>query len=198
MFGLLFAPQPTAEPIVPVSPVVPDEAYRDLAEMLGVQHVYRQASHLQDRQRFESFLATQGILVYNRKAVVRYLNRQYGFTPWGFRALREQDNPSMGGNRERGNFIASDGTFNDGQRRWRRKNNGSLIGNRDRSLYQKPVPYPVLLTVHTVSKAFPYATFWVSDEATRQPTMKDPFLMVRFNDDAEYIIERWDEPSFRG
>lgn len=62
-------------------------------------------------------------------------------------------------------------------------------------VYQKPVPMPVLETISKVRGAFPDAECFVSDiVAEKRP---DPFLMVRYGGQ-EFVIERWDEPGFRG
>ncbi|MBU6430224.1 MAG: hypothetical protein KGR26_14505, partial [Cyanobacteria bacterium REEB65] len=62
--------------------------------------------------------------------------------------------------------------------------------------YKKPIPMPVLLTVREISKAFPSAQFFVSDEASEMPgAPKDPFLLVRLHGE-NFIVERWDEPGF--
>ena len=106
-----------------------------------------------------------------------------------------------------GHFIALDGTYDNGPRRWRKGHNGSFIGNPwgermgsnkgDTKLYDKPVPYPVLVTVDRIKARFPATDFRISDEAIRQATVKDPFLMV-IHEDRRYIVERWDEPGFVG
>ncbi len=62
--------------------------------------------------------------------------------------------------------------------------------------YAKPVPYPVLLTVKRITDVFGKAlSFFVSDYEVVKP---DPFLMVTAQGLPQYVIERWDEPKFRG
>lgn len=194
MFAFVAVAPPTPHPIVPVAmPPGPDADYEAVVNRIGAAHLLRAAPKA-NTEIFEQFLAENGIMVYDRAKVKRYLNRQYGRTRWGYRALRSRDNASG-----LGHFIASDGTIDNGSQKWRKRHNGVLLGGtQDVQLYSKPVPYPVLLTVERIGQKFPDATFWVSDEAKRQlNAVKDPFLLVRYGD-KEYIIERWDEPGFLG
>lgn len=70
--------------------------------------------------------------------------------------------------------------------------------------YRKPIPYPVLLTIERVAEAFPLARFYISDETTPmereadrvRTTGADPFLLAIVGVE-RYIIEWWDEPTFR-
>ena len=169
-----------------------DKEYRALAEKIGALHLLGESDQQRRWDRFESFLASLGIQSYKQEEVKQYLDAQYGKIPWGFRALRAQDNPNFA----LGNFIAADGTWNNGGYRPDHSFTGRFIGGKDPRLYSKPVPYPALLTIDRISKEFPKATFWISDEMTRQPVFKDPFLLVRF-EERSHIIERWDEPQFR-
>jgi hypothetical protein len=91
---------------------------------------------------------------------------------WGWRPLRAQDQTA-------GHTNSKNGTI-----------------QRGAAPYGKPIPYPVLLTVKAIRDEFPTAKFFVSDEmhAERIP---DPFLMVEIGGE-RFIVERWDEPSFRG
>jgi len=64
-------------------------------------------------------------------------------------------------------------------------------------VYTKPVPYPVLCTVKKiVDRMGPDAVeFFVTDYGVARP---DPFLAVKAKGGfSMYVIERWDEPSFR-
>lgn len=60
--------------------------------------------------------------------------------------------------------------------------------------YTKAVPFPALLTVERIKETIPEAGFYVSDfiEVPRA----DPFLLVVVGGE-RFIVERWDEPSFR-
>ena len=61
-------------------------------------------------------------------------------------------------------------------------------------LYNKPIPYPVLLTIERIESRFPKACFYVSDLRG----VSDPFLAVTVEGaDTLLVIERWDEPAFR-
>ena len=185
-------PIPDASPFEIISRTeVVDEEYRNLAAKVGVLHLLGVPDQQRQLECFESFLVSLGIRRYNQQEVKQYLNEQYGKIPWGFRALRERDNPGFA----LGHFLASDGRCNNGDRPTR-DDNGIFIGGRDRQVYLKPVPYPVLLTIDRINERFPTATFWISDEMMKQPVPKDPFLLVLFEEHS-YIIERWDEPAFR-
>jgi hypothetical protein len=54
----------------------------------------------------------------------------------------------------------------------------------------------VLLTIKAIRDAAPSAHFYVSDEFTKE-RIPDPFLLVEVAGE-QFVIERWDEPSFRG
>ena len=71
--------------------------------------------------------------------------------------------------------------------------NGEIITG---VFYQLPVPLPVLHTVKQVSAAFPEVAFFVSKK-TEDADKADPFLMVTAQGISNFVIERWDEPSFR-
>lgn len=179
--------------------------YIKLAKDLGFDAGVTQLTQKQKQDAFNAFLAEHGIRKYEYKTVRDYLDQQYGATPWGWRALRDQDNPKKSlatpASRTMGVYIGTDGIMRNNADLncgvWQSKHNGNYIGGKDAALYNKPIPYPVLLTVKKIADAFPEATFWVSDEAKVVPVpVLDPFLGVRYADKF-WIIERWDEPSFR-
>jgi hypothetical protein len=61
-------------------------------------------------------------------------------------------------------------------------------------VYNKPIPPEVLPTLARLVKRMPEAEFYVSDVEQFQ----DPFLAVTVpGSDTLFVIERWDEPSFR-
>ena len=63
--------------------------------------------------------------------------------------------------------------------------------------YRKAVPLAVLKTVKAITDEVPHAKFFISDEAYLSD-FKDPFLMVTPDEGrTRFIVERWDEPSFR-
>ena len=64
-------------------------------------------------------------------------------------------------------------------------------------IYKKPVPFAVLKTVESILAECPTMKFFISDES-RKSDEKDPFLLItNDNGHTRFIIERWDEPSFR-
>ena len=203
MFGLLRVPAPTpvGHPIAVMDGSdIPDDEYRKLTVKLGVTAVLQSTDKVMKQQKFMSFLASMGLRRYDIVAVGAYLDDQYKSTPWGWRALRRQGSPiSTDGRRMyEGHYVAADGTYDNTITRWGKKHNGCRIGGYDTALYSKPVPYPVLLTVDRISTEFPDAGFWVSDEAiVLKDVVKDPFLLVDYAGE-NFIIEKWDEPTFKG
>lgn len=179
-------PAPTA-----VASEVPAEelrAYVAVAEAIDFK-----PTHLV-RERFRQTLAEAGLRRYDRKAVAAYLDHLWGcartipiagqfsnrHVPWGWRPLRVADVTDGAGS-----MIFSP-----------TNTNRILVGVEP---YNKPVPLPVLLTVQRLLAAEPSAKFYVSDllQEHEQPANRDPFLMVVVGGEA-FIVERWDEPSFRG
>ena len=64
----------------------------------------------------------------------------------------------------------------------------------DTSIYNKPIPEEILPTIARIADRFPDAEFYVTDI----DEFKDPFLGVTVpGSDTLFVIERWDEPSFR-
>jgi hypothetical protein len=189
---------PVAEPVAIQSAAADglDAEYVKLAKQLGISGPEKALAERTRADEFAAFISEAGILAYPRERVRAYLNAQYGGTPWGWRAVREKDNPMVVGRRALGSYVAGDGTIDNGYEAWNKRND-ILIGGPDTALYAKPIPMPVLLTMKRIEEKFPQATFWISDEAKRLPIPKDPFLMVRFGGLA-LIVERWDEPRFRG
>jgi hypothetical protein len=73
----------------------------------------------------------------------------------------------------------------------------TLYGDTENTPYIEAIPYPVLLTIESIiDKAGEDAEFYIA-ALKKDP---DPFLAVRLTSDPTnvYVIERWDEPSFRG
>ena len=196
---------PTGKPFIATAMEVVSDEYATLANRIGASQLVTTSKAFNESVAFEALLAEMGLRQYRFKDVQRFLNRQYGWglckgTPWGFRPLREADQTTNG------HFIAADGTIDNTRKKWRRWHNGSVLGGMDwirekpirAKLYAKPIPLPVLRTVETIALKFPSAQFYVSDDHHRRlNVVKDPFLMVRCAG-KDYIIERWDEPGFRG
>jgi hypothetical protein len=182
-------PAPAGRP-VSVDASLELDAYQDVASELGFQPT------VLVEERFRAFLATKGFPVYDYAEVAAYLTDQYGppvprevkptdwdqrrfSATWGWRPLRQAD--------------ASRGA---GINIWGFQHNGVvMIGSAP---YHKAVPLPVLLTARDIVREFPDAQFFVSDEIRPQDIpLLDPFLMVTVAGKS-FIVERWDEPSFRG
>jgi hypothetical protein len=63
--------------------------------------------------------------------------------------------------------------------------------------YRKPIPVPVLMAMATIREAYPEVLFEITDIYYRPKG--DPFLRCSIDGGSDWIIiERWDEPSFRG
>lgn len=78
-----------------------------------------------------------------------------------------------------------------------RKQDKKAIDNGS-PVYKHPVPMPVLMTIEKICDRMPDAAFFVTDYEVKDP---DPFLLVTHKElgiEGGYVIERWDEPSFRG
>jgi len=200
MFGLLArVPVPVATPIVPPTVETPSTEYVKLVQKLGLFSTLSKTEVDTEVAEFVAALSQMGLRRYDFDAVKRYLNQQYGRTRWGFRALFKCNEQTT-----IGVFLSHNGYINGGDTKWWKKHNGALLGTSnvlrwpgDLALYAKPIPFPVLRTIDELRTKFPGATFWVSDEAQKVARSFDPFLLVRFHGQ-QFIIERWDEPGFRG
>lgn len=142
-----------------------------LSERLGVPSLSRGELL---RAQFEDALREWGLRIYDPVQVRAFLKSHYGRRGWGFRPLREADRRK--------------------DRRWWDDDSRGQIQD-GAQIYNKPIPYPVLLTVERVSQRFEEARFYVSDER-RASDVRDPFLLVLIGGH-EYIIEQWDEPNYR-
>jgi hypothetical protein len=149
--------------------------YRRIAQKVG----YR-CSEVETRvskAELLEFLQAEGIGVYNYKAVEEYMNglvakenyanRGWQTFTWIWASLR-----------------AKDRSFN-------------LATLSQPSTYEKPIPFPVLLTIEKIADRFgDKVNLFVSDIVN--VPKPDPFLAVSVAGDKEkYVIERWDEPGFR-
>jgi hypothetical protein len=173
----IVARPPAKEPstVAIAEPEVIDAAYATLAGELGLQ------TAAIDRERFKAYVHDAGLRVYDRAEVQEYLHAKYGVPPgnitahvvWGWRPLRAVDQRTVGTGQSANGVI-----------------------QYGAPLYAKPIPYPVLLTIKAVRDAAPSAHFYVSDDFNRE-RIPDPFLLVEVGEE-QFVIERWDEPSFRG
>lgn len=119
--------------------------------------------------RIEQTIADLGLHVYPMDKVCAYLNQKFEKTGWVWVPLRKQD-------------IIVDRSFNDTNQR----------------IYTKAIPFPVIQSIEKLTTAHPKLCFFVSDERQKSDE-KDPFLLVTMKNSSHYwVVERWDEPSFRG
>lgn len=167
-------PDPEAKAVSLVE--LPDADYLKLCRELGIEVAEVREAKLR------SFLADNFIECYDGGEVDAYLKRKaieetgtpYG--RWYWRPLRQRDGALRA---RRIGYTAS----------------LANVGSANTNLpYDKPVPYPVLLTVKKLAAFDDTLEFYVSDYEVKRP---DPFLMVTGKGLPEFIIERWDEPSYR-
>jgi hypothetical protein len=155
--------------------------------------------------RLRAFLAEQGIPVYDQEEVEEYLDRKVAKIGakkhfWGWFNVRVGDRSEVAYNRISPQRFLTDYYHRQYQRRGLRMvANGSLL---DR-LYRDRIPYPVLLTAEKIEDQFGKdVSFYVASVALVsdyvKPVPVDPFLAVVVPPNTWYIIERWDEPGFRG
>lgn len=189
-------PVPQKQPVAIVEPLA-DAAFCEEYAAVALELGYSTPQLKQGA--FQRFLSERGVSVYDRAKVSAYLDAQYGppkarpgngaVATWGWRPLTPGNSP----------IDSDDGAvataWGGGFVSWNWTANGSLMAGVEP--YQKPIPMPVLLTAQAIKRAFPDARFYVSDEVHERDAIRDPFLLVRF-EGVSYIVERWDEPSFRG
>ena len=168
----------------------PDLAYQKLATQLGIK-----TAKIPSDVLLRHALSSLSIGVYNYDAVRRYLvekRPEKHYLTWV--PVSTQTKTSAGLVRRMG---GSPGSFDRG-----------IHGHiREAGVYDKPLPYPVLVTMAAIVAAAKKTdftpSFYVSDyvEYHKQPEPRqrlDPFLAVGTSDsDALFVIERWDEPGFR-
>jgi hypothetical protein len=134
--------------------------------------------------RLREVLADRSLYVYDMESVETYLdkhfggdhNNQYTDRCWTWQAV-SPDDAVIDLNRHGG---------------WA---NGCVL---KRERYQGAVPLPVVETIHALREAIPSLKFFISGESDRMPA-GDPFLAVWHPSLADLVVvERWDEPGFRG
>lgn len=181
------------EPSKPTPPIAPtksavavstldpgcDEEYRTLARSLGI---YDPAAI---NAELEAFLAENFIEVYPIESVKAYLDGLCkpsqnwdgigGYAKWNWYPLRKQDLEGVG----MSNFGL-----------------GKRLYNAEG---KTPVPFPVLETVKTIAERFGDDVRICVTEVER---IRDPFAGVGAKTPAGvfkmHVIERWDEPKYRG
>lgn len=191
----LFARVPSPQPMRQVetgSIEGPTEEYQQLAAKLGLR-----VAALEPVGTLEEILRSEFIPIYAMKSVAKYMDR---ITPprkyWKWMPVRQEDIKRCKG------FV----TFH-------QINSSGVVGTE---LYDKPIPLPALITMDKIEDACKGAgvlpAFFVSDYVARVP---DPFLMVTIPsretqeqepagrlwvmnpEPACFVVERWDEPSYR-
>lgn len=165
-----------------------DLEYCRVASKLGVTVVPSVAW-----RKLGDVLTELGIPVYSLAAVDKYLrskaaevqqkNNGRGYTHYVWRPLRESDVDRA----EYGSYKSQFASSPYGMRY-----------NPQYHPYDKAVPLPVLLTAERIEERLPgEVSFFVSDIVS----YPDPFLAVQLKADRQktmFVVERWDEPSFRG
>lgn len=146
------------------------ESYARVATKLGVVS-YTPAANA---TTLATFLNKEFIQVYDRAMVERYMDKK-GY--WGWFQLTAKTRIM--------NIARVTPT-----------DYHALFGTSSNGLYTEPVPLPVLLAAERIADNFHDAQFFVA----AQQKHPDPFLGVCLLSEPRgfYIIERWDEPSFRG
>jgi hypothetical protein len=162
-----------------------EKEYRRISNKLGT--AFAETLHTADLAKY---LAENSIDVYPIDKVKAYLEKKMADLPktrsydgwgerrttrwtWNWMALREQD------------ILKSSGNFS------------KLYSNTN-----KPVPVEVLMTVEKIVDDLgpTHVHFYVSEfvkAARPTPRVVDPFLAVCSSTAKLFVIERWDEPSFR-
>ena len=177
-------PRPPAEPqrgdLVPVS-LGEDreflERYRALAQKIGY-HCAEVETKLDEVELVE-YLHEQGIAPYDYKAVCFYMHE-----------VVQQLNSAQ----DQGSSTWA--TVHRMQHEWRWSPLRKCDGKKS-ELYTKPIPEPVLLTVAGLVERFGERVVLEISDLYTMPK-PDPFLAVSVRGGERYVIERWDEPSFRG
>jgi hypothetical protein len=147
-----------------------NQSYNQLASKLGVRSRAGIAS-----SKLLGVLAEESIHVYDLARVEAYLDKK-GY--WGWFPLRKKD-----------------AQYSTRVRRVTHTSYSSLYGAAQSNVYVLPVPYPALLTVDRIVNRCE-ATFFVA----ALQDFPDPFLVAISLEEGSpsmFVIERWDEPSFR-
>lgn len=155
--------------------------YRRLCKKVGVRVP---EAELHDTE-VELLLERLGIPVYNLEKVHKCMGRSADERrkDWYWIPLRERDRETSRGVR----YPV-----------WQRRENGQLAGTvRRDAVYAKLIPLSVLATVEKILDAAPEGLelcFLVSDYEVARP---DPFLALATWSGGFWVIDFWNEPSFR-
>lgn len=153
------------QPVQYIDDIAPAN-YNDLALKIGVMVVAPAAN------RAARTLKENGVHVYPIERVEAYMDKK-GY--WKWFPLRSID-PAVD--------------------RFRLTNHEypNIYGGVSMDVYDKAIPYPVLLIVDNLLTLLPDAHFYVA-ALDKNP---DPFLGLWVPGDGQiHVVERWDEPSFR-
>ena len=166
----------TADPVSafsrsPLIAEIPDAAYIEASQRLRINTIPLALAEL------EQVLREETLGVYDYAKVAAYLDEQC-------RQLNEQRKP---------------GVFRSYEWRWHPiREYWSVYGwlpNQSNEVYNKPIPPEIFPTIERILSRDSEALFYVSDIRDFQ----DPFLAVTVKGaDKLHVIERWDEPRFRG
>jgi hypothetical protein len=168
-FTTLFSEDVVPQPIVIEQASQCDEEFLQISKRLGINTIPLQMMELAEAVR------GLGIGLYEYETVTRYLDAlvkraQPSFTPWP--RLEWNWHPI----RDTKRFVPD------------------VPEHVSRSVYNKAIPIPVMLTIERIEAKFPKALCYVSDIRT----VADPFLAVTVEGaETMLVVERWDEPAFR-
>ncbi len=166
----IFKRKPVAELlVVKEEPDAFAQEYDELATKLGV------VARATTSDKLAKVLASLQIPCYKLEDVEKYMDKK-GY--WSWFELRH-DQPSL-------NVVRKTPT------QWR-----TLYGNTVFRTYDKPIPYPVLLTIDQIQAELGAQAVFFIAALNDKP---DPFLGVMLWSDTSqfFVVERWDEPGFRG
>lgn len=154
----------------------PDSDYLRLVEKLGI----RSAAIL--TVKLEAILADEFIPVFDYEKVEQYLNNE---------CLKRAQAQALAQAQDRLSYTSW--CWKPVRAEDRKGTSG--MPRVTRQLYQQAIPGEVLLTMERIAAKLPEAKFFVSEIVD----VADPFLAVTVKGANKlWVIERWDEPSFRG
>lgn len=143
--------------------------YLELAKSLGLMETAPILS-----EAILGVLVEENIHIYDNVQVAEFLNTQLGFEEWEWRGVRPKDVEHLKG------WFSHLGKY--------RVPYSSRVNSQ-------PIPLPVLMTMQKVLDKLPDVHFYVS--CKKEPSNDDPFLCISGKNLGVFIIERWDEPSYR-
>ena len=165
---------PDPQPVlfrIPLATEIPGVAYIRASQRLQINEIPLALAEL------EQVLREETLGVYDYTKVAAYLDEQC-------RQLNEKRKP---------------GLFRSYEWRWHPIREYCCVygwlPNQSNEVYNKPIPPEIFPTIERILNRCPEALFYVSDIRDFQ----DPFLAVTVKGaDKMHVVERWNEPSFRG